>query len=365
MDEALLGTGSESPPLSNFVLFYLIQHVLLLLPPLQSVLAYSKEGRTALAAQSGYRKAAGYRFDIHEAIATASPYAAAMLAYAVDFVYHQGVLCYRVGHEVRLLNVHRGARKEQVLNLYEVIPRLYTGLPEMLDPAGRVRILHYSHGIVVFRLEGIGAQADSLVAIDMTPRQSRRKRRLLLQNPSSLSAPIVVRHSRSYLWYGVLIEAPGSQGAWLCRGVDLATDETIEFHLDRADHLYTVSTQIVSEDDERFSSFYHWSCHAPRNQSRRWTGPLWRREHREGPIHEMWTDLSLRKDGTTGCLMIVESHREWPDGKNENHRTPYIKPLPTPAELQAAHPEGNTKAPSRGNNSNNEEAGPSKDPVVD
>jgi hypothetical protein len=345
------------------------------------VLAYSKEGRTALAAQSGYRKAVGHRFDIHEAIATASPYAVAMLAYAVDFVYHQGVLCYRVGHEIRLLNVHRGARQEQVLNLYEVIPRLYTGLQEeVLDPAARVNLLHYSNGIVVFRLEGIGAQTDSLVAIDMAPRQSRRKR-LLFHKPIPSSGPIVVRHSRSYLWYGVFVEALGSQGAWLCRGVDLATDETIEFHLEQVvggelgqticfeiyqDHLYTISTQVTSEDDERFSSFYHWSCYAPRNKSRKWSGRLWRREHREGPINEMWTDLSIRKDETTGRPTILECRREWPNGKSENHRTTYIEPLPTPTELQAVHPEGDPKSPSSwSDDSDNEDAGPSKDPVID
>ncbi|OOQ84511.1 F-box domain protein [Penicillium brasilianum] len=347
----------------------------------ESVLAHSKEGRTALAAQSGYRKAVGHRFDIHEAIATASPYAVAMLAYAVDFVYHQGILCYRVGHEIRLLNVHRGARQEQVLNLYEVIPRLDAGSPEeTLDPAARVKLLHYSNGIVVFRLEGIGAQADSLVAIDMATRQTRRKR-LLVQRPIPASAPIFVRHSRSYLWYIFFVDSLGSHGTWLCHGVDLATDETIQFHLEQAlggepgqtmcfdiyqDHLYFISTTVTSEDDERFSSFYHWTCYAPRSKSRKWSDRLWRREHREGPINEMWTDLSIRKDETTGRPMIVECRREWPDGKSENHRTTYIEPLSTPAELQATHPQGNIQSPSSSDDdSDDENSGPSKDPVID
>ncbi|KAJ5882709.1 uncharacterized protein N7473_011143 [Penicillium subrubescens] len=347
--------------------------------PLQSVLAYSKEGRTALAALSGYRKAVGHRFDICEAIATASPYAVAMLAYAADFVYHQGVLCYRVAHEIRLLNVHHGARHEQVLNLYEVIPRLDAVLQEETpDAASRVKSLHCSNGIVVFRLEGISAQPDSLVAIDMAPRQSRHKR-LLFHKPIPSSGPIVVRHSRAYLWYGVFVETLGSQGAWLCHGVDLATGETIEIQLEQVacgdlgkticfeihhDHLYTISTQVISEDDERFSSFYHWSCFAPRNKTRKWRGRLWRRENREGPINDMWTDLSIRKDEATGRPMILECRREWPNGNSENHRTTYIEPLPTPAELQADHPEGYSESPLIGDDSDNEEAGPSKDPVI-
>lgn len=334
-----------------------------------------------MATQSGYRKAVGHRFDVHEAIATASPYAAAMLAYAVDFVYHQGILCYRVGHEIRLLNVHRGARQEQVLNLYEVIPRLDTALQESLvpDPADRVRLLHYSNGIVVFRLEGIDGQVDKVVAIDMAPQQTRRKR-LLLQRPIPSDVPVIVRHSRSYLWYSIFMETLGSQGTWLCCGVDLATGETIQFHLDHAaggelgqtlcfdihqDHLYAISTQVSSEEDERFSSFYHWACYAPRQKGRKWSGRLWRREHREGPINEMWTDLSIRKDETTGRPMIIESRREWPDGKSENHRTTYIEPLSTPAELQAEHPEGDIKTPTWSDDSEDEDAGPSKDPVID
>ena len=136
--------------------------------------------------------------------------------------------------------------------------------------------------------------------------------------------------------------------------------ETTQFHLDRVvdgdlgqslcfemyqEHLYVVSTQVASDDDERFSSFYHWSCHAPHHHRRKGNGRLWRREHREGPINEMWTDLSIRTDETTGRPAILECRREWPDGKSENHRTYYTQPLPTPEEAITADGEGDTTTP--------------------
>lgn len=303
-----------------------------------------------------------------------------MLAYAVDFVYHQGILCYRMGHEIRVLNVHRGAHQEQVLNLYEILPRLGMGPLDMLDPASMVELIHYSNGILIFRLHGFGlGSEDTLVAIDMARRPSHRKRLLLQERIPSL-APIFVRHSRSYLWYGIFVEGLGSSGVWSCSGVDLATEEKIPFHLDQVvdgelgqsicfdiyqEHLYVISTQVTSEEDERFSSFYHWFCYAPRQKGRKWSGKSWRREHREGPINEMWTDLSIRKDETTGRPMIVECRREWPDGKSEHHRTTYTEPLSTPLELQVNNPEGDIRSPVRSDDSDSDE-GPStsKDPMI-
>ncbi|KAJ5106061.1 hypothetical protein NUU61_003408 [Penicillium alfredii] len=316
----------------------------------ENILRYSKEGQSALAAQSGYRKAVGHRVAIHEAVATAAPYAVSVLAYGADFLYHQGYLCYRVGQEIRLLDVHHGRRVERVLNLCEVHPRLLDGQPGT-DQKVRVSLLHYADDILVFRVSGL-THDDSLLAIDMEPRSDHlRRRRLLLQRSLPAAAPIFVRHSRSYIWYGTFTAVDGSDGVWSVCGVDLATMQSIEFPLDRVvdgdlgqtlcfemhqDHLYAVSTQVASDEDEELSSFYHWLCHAPRHRSQKWSGRLWRREHREGPINEMWTDLSIRTDEATGRPVILECRREWRHGRSENHRTYYTQPLPVPQEAWAA-----------------------------
>ncbi|KAJ5234072.1 uncharacterized protein N7469_005838 [Penicillium citrinum] len=333
---------------ANRSLYYSMQSELIARKTVENVFRHSKEGSIALRAQTGYRKAVSHRFDINEAVATATPYSVSVVAYATNFLYRQGVLCYRVGQEIRLLNIHRAAQSERVLNLQHVLRGLKFGLVDR-DATDRVKLIHYHDGIVVLRVINPDSRGDLLLAIDMGRRVGNVKRkRLLLQAVVPSDVPIFVRNSRSYIWYGFFTApSPNSDGVWSVWGVDFATSESIDFPLDRVvdgdldqtlcfemyqDHLYAVSTQVANNDDERFSSFYHWFCHAPRQSGQKWNGRLWRREHREGPINEMWTDLSIRVDETTGKPVILECRREWRHGKSENHRTTYIQPLPTPEE---------------------------------
>lgn len=287
-----------------------------------------------------YRQTLGHRFDIHEAIATAAPYSVSVLAYGAgsDFLYQQGYLCYRVGHEIRLLDVHEASQLERVLDLHVLLQRL-----DIRASVDSVQLLNYSHGIVVFRVRG--CVNDILLAIDMVrsmnPQKPNVKRgRLLLQRIIPTSDQIFVRHSGSYLWYGIF-----TAGVWRLHGRDLATQQTIDFPLQIADgdigqslcfeiyedHLYAVSTHVALTEEEKFSSFYHWFCYTP-HVAHGWSGRIWRREHSEGPINEMWTDLSIRLDESTGHPKILECRREWPDGNSENHRTYYSESLPTPEE---------------------------------
>lgn len=323
---------------------------------------HSKEGQAALAAQSGFRKAVGHRFAIHEAVATASPYSVACIGYGADFLYSQGHLCYRADHWIRLLYVHGMASRERVIDLRDILPRLLKTDPGGPDATDQVTLLSYSDDILVFRVAHVNATEDTLIVVNMAWREYHRKRkRLLLQEPIPARAPIFVRHSGSYLWYGTFTSADGSDGVWSVTGVDLRTQAYIEFPLDRVvdgdlgqtlcfemhdEHLYAVSTQVAPADEEVHSSFYHWFCHAPREEGRKWNGRFWRREHQEGPINEMWTDLSIRKDEKTGRPVILECRREWRDGKSENHRTYYTQRLPTPEEALAPLSGGAVDPPS-------------------
>lgn len=72
-------------------------------------------------------------------------------------------------------------------------------------------------------------------------------------------------------------------------------------------------------------SIIDWFCYPPRQKKQKWSGRIWRRDHREGPINEMWTDLAIRFDETTGRPVIVECRREWADGNSENHQTVYLE----------------------------------------
>lgn len=238
---------------------------------------------------------------------------------------------------------------ERVLDLRDIYSRVE---PKLDDSATeRVSLLHYSDGIVVFRLGGAPTYDDSLFVFDMKRHPPNSKPwRLLLHRTIPASVPIFVRHTRSYIWYGTFTAIHGSDGVWRVRGVDLATRESMEFTLDPVvmddigqslcfemyhDYLYAVSTQGNAGEDEELSSFYYWFCCAPRDKEKNASGRIWRREHREGPINEMWTDLSIRLDDTTGHPVILECRREWRGGKSENHRTIYTQPLPLPEEVLA------------------------------
>jgi hypothetical protein len=277
-----------------------------------------------LAAQSGYPEAIRRWVNINKAVATAAPYAVAVLAYATHFLYHQGILCYHVEHEIRLLDVYHAGRQERLLDLRSIIPRLdSSSVATSVAPLNRINLLFFNNEILVFRFDASIGQDSWLIAID-TALQPARRKRLLLQRFVPASAPIFVRHTQSYLWYGVFSATLGSQGGWSCYGVDMTTDEARNVHLKGVvegeigqtlcfemyqDHLYAVSTHVTYDDDEHIS-FYHWFCYSSQQKSQKWRGRIWRRNHREGPINEMWTDLSIRFDQTTGGPIAVECRRE-------------------------------------------------------
>ncbi|KAJ5769436.1 hypothetical protein N7520_003995 [Penicillium odoratum] len=326
----------------------------------ENFLLFSKEGQIALTqADYTYRKAVGHRFDIYEAVATAAPYSVSILAYAADFLYNQGILCYRVGHDIRLLDVHAGGKQERVLDLLVIFCRVSSELGA--DAVDRVSLLQYADGILVFRVNTDDDQDGWLVAVDIAPlHKSKRGRGFKKRIPAG--AQVFVRHSRTYLWYGIYTAVGSPNGVWTVHGVDMISStpeisficpQVVDGDLGQSlcfeiyhEHLYAVSTQITSDEEERYSSFYHWFCYAPRHGRHKWNGRLWRRQHCEGPINEMFTDLSIRTDEVTGRPVILECRREWPDGKSENHRTYYTQPIPTPEEFLAEHSGGDTTAKS-------------------
>ncbi|KAJ6086385.1 hypothetical protein N7486_010666 [Penicillium sp. IBT 16267x] len=356
------------------------------------------EGQLALS-KNGYtcRKAVVHRFDIHEALATAAPYSVAVLAYGTDFLYHQGILCYKVDNEIRLLDVHAGGERERVLNLLVGLPSLCSE-PLGSDTVDRVSLLRYADNILAFRVDANVNQADDdqtdddqtdddqtdddqtdddqtdddqtdddqtdddqanesqtdlLVVVDMSGRLKSFKKRIHAR------AQVFVRHSRTYLWYGVFRATDILNGTWIVYGVDItstirdsielfriqaangALDQSVCFEMYNG-HLYAVSTQPTLEDGD-YSSYYHCFCSAPGGKLRKWNRRLWRREHLEGTLNESWADLSIQMDETTGRPAILECRKEWPDkSKSENHRTYYIQPLPIPEECFAEHGEGDT-----------------------
>ena len=108
------------------------------------------------------------------------------------------------------------------------------------------------------------------------------------------------------------------------------------------DHLYAISTLVDFEEQEvDWTSYYVWICLDPKLTTHKdgvKTHRTWRRQHREGPINDSWSDLSLREDEETGKPMILECRREWRDGGSENCRTYYVQQLPAPADVDKQQP---------------------------
>ncbi|EYE91622.1 F-box domain protein [Aspergillus ruber CBS 135680] len=322
---------------------------------IENNLLHTKEGQDARRSKSGYRKAVGRLFDIKESFATAQPYSASVIAYGTTFLYDSGSLCYVHDDDIRVLNVHGAAQKEQVMNISNVVARLLPHHAPGTSPI-RLSLLHYSDGILAFLVELAEGPEAWLFAIDLRQRPANaRNGRLRLRTQLSSTRRLFVRHNGSYLYYGTH-SSLGYDGypLWAIHCVNLKTGrhmsekpvelahfagneigQTVCFGLHQ-NHLYAVSTQVDCEEEEvDWTSFYIWVCLAPEPNTRRQVTPnrTWRRQHREGPINDTWTDLSLRHDEATKRLMILECRREWRNGGSENCRTYYMQALPSPNEI--------------------------------
>lgn len=311
---------------------------------------YSKEGQQAANTGTGYHHAISHYYDINEAVATVSPYLVSVLAYGTDFLYHQGILCYCTGQELRLLDVHQAGQTERVVNFHSILWRLVPSL-KGFDPTQSVKLVHYCDDALAFRVlsdTNIEGSMDILFAMDVAYRHgTSRRKRLLLRAEAPTGAPIFVRGDRSCIWYGYSTIANSNEGGpWQIHAIDLLSNQTIDYPIDRRlqgdlgetvcfevydETLYAVSTVEKSDDTPSKTSFYYWFCYIQR-QDQSYCGQLWRRENREGPIDDSWTNLSMRLDEVTSRPVIVECRREWHGGKSESRRTCYIGPLPTLGE---------------------------------
>jgi hypothetical protein len=324
----------------------------------------------AFAGEISFRQALGRLHDTREAVATAQPYSAAVLAYARTFIYRDGVLSYVTNNEIRVLNVHTADREEQVVDVQNVLRRIIPRFcqHEAESRSAQLSFLHYSSGILAILVE-VGDTDAWLILLDVTPGGSKQPKgykpgRLRFVTQLECTRRLFVRHNGAHLFYGVnsIVDASGEL-LWAVHWADLTkenravdTQPTVLDKLAGTDlghnvcfeifdnHLYAVSNTIDSEEEAlNWRSFYEWvrippNCRWGRAQMRR----IWRRDHLEGPINDTWTEMSLRLDEATGEPMILECRREWREGGSDHVRTYYTEPLrdsgtaPNEAEPAAA-----------------------------
>jgi hypothetical protein len=108
-------------------------------------------------------------------------------------------------------------------------------------------------------------------------------------------------------------------------GSDIGSTIAFEIH---NDYFYAVSNQGTFEVEEiDYTSFYHvirFPLKSPLAEDVQKDERLFRRQHKQGPIHDSWTDLALQLDERTNETVIVESRREWAQASSRQSRTFYI-----------------------------------------
>ncbi|PYH48601.1 F-box domain protein [Aspergillus saccharolyticus JOP 1030-1] len=344
----------------NGVLYRLVQDENIARKAIENELLHTTEGQAAIAARKGYRQALGRVFDIREAFATAQPYSASLLAYGSSFLYSGGALTYIYGEEIRILDVHGASRTEQVLNLHRVLSRIIPSCDPEEDTI-HIRLLQYHDWNLAFTVEREDLSETWLVAVDMRPKLDCHKTgRLRFLTRLRDTRRLFVRLNSRYLYWGShsMLSVDGHL-QWVVECADLQTGrpttrapvvldnfsghdmaQTVCFGV-YDDHLYAVSTMIGHEAEEiDWTSYYVWLCVSPTEDTKQSTINFqWRRQHREGPVNDTWSDLSLRVDEATKQLMILECRREWINSGSENIRTYYMQSLPSPAEIKQSKQE--------------------------
>lgn len=153
-----------------------------------------------MTSQAGYYEAIRHRSLVHKAITIAAPYSITILAYAVDFVYSQGFLCYRFANEIRVLDVHCGGRHEFVLNLQNILPPYAVfSMDDIHNPAARVKLIHYNDGLFGLRVKLL--HSDALLRTYLhRPDMTQQMRLITVALNVSASATVFMRYSQSHLW---------------------------------------------------------------------------------------------------------------------------------------------------------------------
>ncbi|KAK3301393.1 uncharacterized protein B0H64DRAFT_37413 [Chaetomium fimeti] len=309
---------------------------------LQSRAPESAEARDA---QDSGHHAAGLRRLIkrRDAIASVSPYAAVMVAFAQQWIYENGVLCYFVDGELRILDLHGSADTEMVVNPLDLARK---AIPEThARHKYKLKLLYYSHDIIsmVYSFRGHGQSSFKHYLVVFNPLAGQIIGVSHLESISKL----FVRNDDRFLYYGIISE-PDEQGneLWEIRCFNLTTRIWLPDHLGLDvigtdlgstvcfeifdDHFYVLSNLRSLDVEEvdwvsyyyclRFPLEQHGFDHIEELDS---TPDIWRRDHTEGPLDDRWTFLRLLKDEATGQLKAVESRKEWLNGRIIGRRTYY------------------------------------------
>ena len=251
-------------------------------------------------------------------------------------------MCYIHKATIRILDVHGAGVTEKVVDI-DCIGQVTS---QSCMDVTHTELLHFQGGVLAFLVYNTDPVGQPyLIALnteDDVPNAERVKLIISLPEPR-----FWVRNDSQYLFVGSHVGL-GTHGhhEWVLRGYSLTnfqrfedlqlpnlfgTDvgQTVNFQI-YGGFMYAISNQSSAEIEEiDWTSYYHCYRFPVQDPSPSKLEPkqLWRRQHREGPINDSWTELSLCEDECTGILLILECRREWKNGGSAQRRTYYRQPL--------------------------------------
>ena len=309
---------------------------------LKRCIPHSKEAKLAKSGRISYKEALMNTFHRRMAYASARPYSALIIGEGSELLYREGFLTYLRDGFVHIVNVHGVSGVELVIDLHSAL-----GLPA--DGEHHFQLMHYQDSVlsVLHTLKSPGNSEGHLVVFDTRMRLAIGQERILLYVRLPTGYKEFVRHDSRNLIYGTYVGTDDSEDdMWrfwafsLVQGSagikafspgrfstgDIGSNILFEI-LDG--YFYIVTSQITLDAEGRDPTSFYGGCRYPlfehTHGAQLWR--LWRRQQREGPIHDLWTDFALQQDEGGHGLLIHESRREWQDGFRKQKRTFYTEPL--------------------------------------
>ncbi|KAF2102714.1 hypothetical protein NA57DRAFT_71700 [Rhizodiscina lignyota] len=296
------------------------------------------------------------------AFSAGDPFSACVIGQGTQFIYEQGVLCTLLeGDKITIQNLH-----------YHERPPISIMVMEMLKSKGycmryehyAIELLHYSHAILSLGLHSEDSEEESeeeeeeeklLVVLSFSKSGTITRPPLVRQLESR--DKLFVRNDSNYLYYGTHSRL-GTRGhhEWVIRGTGLKKTHTLpqDNYMQLEDfvgseigttvtfqihdgYFYALSNQtsftVEEVDWTSLYTVFRFPLDKPDRKAVEVNTKIFRREHAEGPIHDLWTDLSLQVDERTNELIICESRREWLDGGSKQSRTFYTQHIWFPEKI--------------------------------
>ena len=314
-------------------------------------MAQSRAPGTAEAAEAistgNYATALRRLYKRRQAIRTAAPFTAAIVAVAESWIYVNGTLCHMSDRTLRVLNLHKSSGEETIIDVRALLDEAIT------ESRGarkyKFQILYYAEGIVSCLYTHCRPIVESWLVVFSVEEQ-----KLLTTLNLDTTYKIFVRNDQNYLYFGTHSEF-GDDGfrRWVLMGYDIRGGRWFDQKVHLLDMVgsdigqsiafdiidgkfYGLSNQTSFEVDEvDWTSHYHCfrfpvAAPRPKTTERSVKDKMWRRQHAEGPIDDRWSFIRLLRDERDPKqLQVLESRKEWLAGSS-GRRNYYTTPLVFP-----------------------------------